>query len=63
MVVGKSMRTIKCPYCGKTLFRAENGIIEIKCVRNKTKTSRRGCGKTIKFEITDESVEHTIIRE
>lgn len=59
MVIVK-MKTIVCPCCGKTLLKAENGTIEIKCTKN---AARKGCGKIIKFEITDKSVKHTIIRE
>jgi phage FluMu protein Com len=55
-----AMKNIKCPYCGKPLLKAEIGIVEIKCPR---KGNRKGCGKTFRFEITDKSVKHTIIRE
>lgn len=57
----KKTRVITCPYCGKTLMKAKYGEIEIKCSKNNT--ARKGCGRVIKFEITDKSVKHTVIRE
>jgi len=54
----ENMKKILCPVCNKTLLMAKDGTIEIKCSKN---TSRKGCGTIIRFEITDESVKHTII--
>jgi len=55
-----AIKDIRCPYCDKLLLKVEAGTLEIKCSKQ---DARRGCGRTIKFEITDESVKHTVIRE
>lgn len=43
------MKNLKCPQCGKTLFRIEYGKLEIKCPR---------CGEIVKVEIKVTSSRH-----